>query len=538
MTSEKLGSLLLKKMEITPGELSLALAVQGSQVEKERLGTILGHYDLLSEEALAHSLAEQSGWVVFDEELVADPEAVHHLGLPFAREHNVVPVRSLEGLRFVLGDPFDMQATDHVMALFGPGAVFRTGLPRMIAAALRLIEKAATALTDQGRGQEVIDDVQLLLDEAVASDATDIHIEPSAKAVEVRLRIDGVLRFHRCFPLKDHARLVNIFFNRAQISAGDFMKFHDARFEHAAGARKVDVRLSHIPAINGPSLVLRLLDKTRAALSLGSLGYARAHEAVIERALQKPHGIILLTGPTGCGKTTSLYAMIGRLKDIGAKVVSVEDPVEVRLPLVTQVPVDIRKGHDFHQVTRALLRHDPDIILVGEIRDEKTAAEAVRAAITGHRVFSTLHTSDAASAILRLGDLGVDHSCIANTLTCVISQRLVRKLCPHCRREEFVTPASVPQEERGYLSSPGQIVYRAQRQGCARCREGYSGRTVIAEALLIDDEIRFMIEQRLIHEVFLKVKERQGMLSMRRDAARLVEEGVTSLDEAVRVVGG
>ena len=538
MTSEKLGSLLLKRMEITPGELDLALAVQGSQVEKERLGSILSHYDFLSEAALARSLAEQSGWPLFGGELAANIDAVRLLGMAFARAHGIVPVMAPEGLRFVVSDPFDIQATDHVTALFGSGAVFLTGIPRKIAASLHLLEKTLILPADQGREESVKDDVQMLLDEAVGLDATDIHIEPSAKAVEVRLRIDGVLRFHRCFPLKDHARLVNIFFNRAQISAGDFLKFHDARFEHAAGRKQVDVRLSHIPGINGPSIVLRLLDKTRAALSLESLGYAQAHEAVIERALQRPHGIILLTGPTGCGKTTSLYAMLGRLKDIGAKIVAVEDPVEIMLPLVTQVPVDIRKGHDFHQVTRALLRHDPDIILVGEIRDEKTASEAVRAAITGHRVFSTLHTSDAVSAILRLSDLGVDHSYIANTLACVISQRLIRKLCPYCRREEFVTPASVAEEERGYLSSPGQVVYRADIQGCARCLGGFCGRTVIAEALLIDDEIRFMIEQRLIHEIFLKVREKQDVLSMRRDAARLVREGLTSLDEAARVVGG
>ncbi len=538
MTYEKLGSLLLKKMEITPGELSLALAVQGALPEKERLGGILSQYDFLSEEALAQALAEQCGWTVFKGELVADTEAVGCLGVAFAREHGVVPVRTPDGLRFVLSDPFDIRATDHVMAVFGPGVRFQAGQPRVIAAALRLLENTPAAAAELAPEEGGRDDARLLLDEAVARDATDIHIEPSAKAVEVRLRIDGVLRFHRCFPLKDHARLVNIFFNRAQISAGDFLRFHDARFDHDCGRKKVDVRLSHIPGINGSSLVLRLQDKTRAALSLESLGYARAHELVIERALQRPHGITLLTGPTGCGKTTSLYAMLGRLKDIGAKIVAVEDPVEIRLPLVTQVPVDIRKGHDFHQVTRAMLRHDPDIILVGEIRDEKTASEAVRAAITGHRVFSTLHTSDAVSAILRLSDLGVGHSYIANTLACVISQRLVRKLCLFCRREECVTPASVPEEERAYLSGPGQIVYRADIQGCSRCLEGFSGRTVVAQALLIDDEIRFMIEQGLVHEIFLKVREKRDVLSMRRDAARLVEAGVTSLDEAVRVVGG
>jgi type IV pilus assembly protein PilB len=279
------------------------------------------------------------------------------------------------------------------------------------------------------------------------------------------------------------------------------------------------------------------LDKTRSAVSLEALGYAPVHGRVIERALQRPHGIILLTGPTGCGKTTSLFAMLGRVKNAGVKVVTVEDPVEIRLPLVTQVPVDIKKGHDFHQVTRSLLRHDPDIILIGEVRDEKTASEAVRAAITGHRVFSTLHTNDAVSAILRLRDLGVDYSYIANTLVCVIAQRLVRKLCPFCREEEFVTPASLSENERVFISGPGEIVYRAHIKGCPRCFEGFSGRTVVAETLFIDDEIRFMIEQGLVHEIFLKVKEKALSGSMRADAMRLIREGIISIEEAVRVVG-
>ncbi len=229
--------------------------------------------------------------------------------------------------------------------------------------------------------------------------------------------------------------------------------------------------------------------------------------------------------------------MLGHVKSAGVKVVTVEDPVEVRLPLVTQVPVDVKKGHDFHQVVRAFLRHDPDIMLIGEIRDERTASEAVRAAITGHRVFSTLHTNDAVSALLRLRDLGVDYSYMAHTLVCVIAQRLVRKLCPYCRQEEFVTPASLPESERAFIHGPGQIVYRASLRGCDRCFEGHNGRTVVAEALFIDDEIRFMIEQGLVHEVFLKVQ--QGSLAgrMHIDAIRLVAEGVISLDEAIRVVG-
>ena len=534
MISEKLGTVLLHKGFITSGDLSLALKVQGSLESPERLGRILCHYDLLREKDLVHALAQQSGWPVFEGELKADEKMSAILGKAFLQKHGVCPMQVTV---FVLADPYDTIASDRILSFFGSEVKFFVGEAGMIAAALSDVQDQATPVSSSDLSCSMAEAAGVLLDEAVALGASDIHIEPSEKVVDVRLRIDGVLRFYRSFPLKENARLVNIFFNRAEISAGDFMRFHDARFDHVCGLKKVDVRLSHIPSINGSSLVLRLLDKTRSAVSLESLGYAPAHGQVIARALQQPHGIILLTGPTGCGKTTSLYAMLSHVKNAGIKAVSVEDPVEVRLPLVTQVPVDVKKGHDFHQVTRAFLRHDPDIMLIGEVRDEKTAAEAVRAAITGHRVFSTLHTNDAVGAILRLHDLGVDYSYIANTLVCIVAQRLVRKLCPVCRREEFVTPASVPENERVFMSGPGQRVYHAHGQGCSRCFEGYSGRTVVAETLFIDDEIRFMIEQGLVHEIFLKVQEKTPRARMRVDAARLVEAGIISLAEAARVVG-
>lgn len=532
MTSEKLGSVLVNKGLITTGDLSLALAVQGSLQEHDRLGHILCHYDLLNEEGLVSALAEQSGWPVFEGELKLDIKMVPILEKAFLREHGIVP---LGEDACVLSDPYDTAATDHILALSGGQMKFFVGSMRAIASVWENFEEQTPDQT--GDTEYMTDAAGKLLDEAVALGASDIHIEPSEKAVEVRLRVDGVLRFHRSFPLKDHPRLVNIFFNRAEVSAGDFLRFHDARFCHTCGSRKVDVRLSHIPSINGSSLVLRLLDKTRAAVSLENLGYAPWHWQVIERALKKPHGIILLTGPTGCGKTTSLYAMLGHVKSTAVKAVTVEDPVEIRLPLVTQVPVDVKKGHDFHQVARAFLRHDPDIILIGEVRDEKTASEAVRAAITGHRVFSTLHTNDTVSAILRLRDLGVDYSYIANTLVCVVAQRLVRKLCPCCRREEFVTPASLSENERAFISGPGQIVYFPHPRGCGRCFEGFSGRTVVAETLLIDDQMRLMIEQGLVHEIALRAREKDKAGSMCADAARLVREGIISVEEAARVVG-
>ncbi len=535
MKPEPLGALLVRRGALTSGDVALGLGVQASSAGRERLGNILRQYALVREEDLMAGLSEQSGWPVYEGAACLDQAAASRLGGAFMQEHLVLPCTDTAGTVFVLADPYDTRATDQVVSVFGSEVRFFIGNSDTIAAGAAHFVKAQQGAVEAGtRG--VQDAADSLLEEAIDLGATDIHIEPSGDSVEVRLRLDGVLRFHRSFARGDHARIVNIFFNRAEISAGDFMKLHDARFDHVCGNRRMDIRLSHIPSVNGASLVLRLLDKTRSAVPLESLGYAPGHCRVIERAVKSPGGIVLLTGPTGCGKTTSLYAMLNHVKAVGIKVVAAEDPVEIKLPLVTQVPVDIRKGHDFHQLARAFLRHDPDIILIGEIRDEKTAKEAVRAAITGHKVFSTLHTRDAVSAILRLRDLGVDNSYIASTLKCVVAQRLVRKLCPHCRIEEFVTPLLLGEAEQAFVNGPGQIIHRADPRGCPWCFDGYRGRTVVAETLFIDDEIRFMIEQGLVNEIFLKVRARPGVITMHADACRLVREGVIAPEEAARVV--
>ncbi len=260
MTSEKLGTLLVDQGIITPGDLSLALAVQGSLEERERIGHILCHYDLLSEEALVRALAEQSGWPVFDGEIKADPDMVSLLGKAFLQEHHALPVSAD---LFVLSDPYDTVVTDRILRTCREEVRFHLGRSTEIRTALAAVEEAVVSPKSRDL-PEMLDAAGALLDEAVAMGASDIHIEPSEKAVEVRLRVDGVLRFYRSFPLKDNPRLVNIFFNKAEISAGDFLHSHDARFDHSSGARKVDVRLSHIPSMNGSSLVLRIGRSLRA----------------------------------------------------------------------------------------------------------------------------------------------------------------------------------------------------------------------------------------------------------------------------------
>lgn len=536
MSAEKLGSILIRRNKLRPGDLSMCLAVQKAQGGGRRLGRILIEQHLSREEDVARAVAEQSGWPYYDGDWSVDQESLSVLGEDFFRKRKIFPARNSARRFFVLADTLQTGLTDELRALCGPQISFMVAAPRALERALQLLRTSSgSGASPEPEGSDSGDDdpVARILIEAVGAGATDIHVEPSLSSFESRLRIDGVLHFHRSWPLGEHPFFVNRVFRRAGISAGDFLRFHDARFEFETRGRTVDVRVSHLPSLNGSALVLRLLERGREAMSMEHLGYSPEHQKVLERILRRPHGLALITGPTGCGKTTGLHAMIGRIKNSEVKIVSVEDPVEVRASCVTQVSVDSAKGYDFPDVTRALLRHDPDIVLVGEIRDEKTAREAVRAAETGHRVFSTLHTNSATGAFLRLRDLGVDWAHLAATLNCVIAQRLVRKLCPECRKEGDV--GSIFPGAEGYLLHGNSKFYVPR--GCPSCRGGFSGRTVVAEIFCIEEEDRFLIEQGLMSELVPRQAARAGFVSMRADACRLVTEGVLSLCEAVRVLG-
>ncbi len=534
MKNERLGAILYQQDETCGRPVETGLSLQRALSFPQRLGRLLVEYRLVDEERITKALALQAGWPVFDGEWIVDEKGLDDTGAAFFLEKEVFPLLAPGGKAFVMADGDHREVVDLLRARYGADVRFFIASEAALVQALALLTKPdpSILLAEKALLKDV---AERLLQEAVSSQATDIHIEPSEKAVEVRLRVDGVLHFWYAFPRSELGRLVNVFFHRAEISAGDFLKFHDARFEYRNGSSVVDVRLSHIPSVNGPSLVLRLLDRARSRVALKDLGYAACHQEALTVARDVPHGLMLLTGPTGCGKTTTLYAMLEEMRGVSTKVVTVEDPVEVRMPLVTQVQVDIQKGHDFSNVTRALLRHDPDVILIGEVRDEKTAREALRAAMTGHRVLATLHTNDAPGAILRLKDLGLEYGQIANVLVCVGAQRLVRKLCPHCKKEVTVYRNKVSAPMKKYLKQ--EIVQVWTPVGCERCRGGFKGRTVVAEIFVMDDASRFLIEQGLIHELVLKLKENKNVMNMKGDAGRLIEEGIISLCEAVRVCG-
>ena len=374
--------------------------------------------------------------------------------------------------------------------------------------------------------------INALLTQAVRESASDIHIEPFEATSVVRFRIDGILRDviapHRAL----HAAMISRIKIMAQLDIAEKRQPQDGRFTVRIAGKPIDVRVSSIPATHGERVVLRLLDKDPAKLALDVLGMAPDTLAAIDALIHRPHGILLVTGPTGSGKTTTLYAALARLNAAELNIMTAEDPVEYDLPNIGQTQVNTRIDLTFAKALRSILRQDPDIIMIGEIRDLETAQIAVQASLTGHLVLATLHTNDSASAVTRLVDMGIEPFLLASSLVGVLAQRLVRRLCPDCKHSYQPDPA-----ESGLFNKhqyPGNL-YRAN--GCAACKHtGYQGRMGIYELLTIDDPLRRMIHERAAEQDIREHSIALGRLcGLRDDGLRWVTNGETSLDEVLRV---
>jgi type II secretory ATPase GspE/PulE/Tfp pilus assembly ATPase PilB-like protein len=546
MPIQEIGNILLESKVVSREQLDFALMIQKNLKPEQRLGRVLKYYNFASDEDIAMALSKQVGWRYFNKKYVVNLAIVEKLGLDTLIDRVFLPVETEKGLCFVFAYPFDTEITDLLASEGLQDKEFYIGSEGAIRQRLELlkkqkkikeIEKRISQIKETGIvGNELKELLDELLDDAIIQNATDIHIEPEEKISTIRFRIDGILYFKFCIPLEVHNNLINVVFSRAEITVSDFYKFHDARFEHSYSDHPVDVRVSCIPSIYGPALVLRLLDVNKTLITLENLGFHKSHFAAISKVITKPHGIIIITGPTGSGKTTSLYAILNQLKSISTKVITIEDPVEIKMPLINQVQINEKQGITFAHATRAFLRHDPNIILIGEIRDSDTAQEAIRAAITGHRVLSTLHTNSAVDSVYRLHDLGIELSHIANSILCVISQRLIRKLCIFCRRKVAVKKDDLPEFFKKYLREEENEVRVYRAKGCPHCQTGYRGRTVIAEVLCFNEEIRELIACGKLDNLRHKSKE-TGFIDLQQDAVRLVREGVTRLEEAERIAG-
>jgi len=389
-------------------------------------------------------------------------------------------------------------------------------------------------LSNAAHDASIIKFVNQVMAEALESRATDVHVEPFENQLRVRYRVDGVLVEANIPPQvrKYHAAIVSRIKILSHLDIAEKRLPQDGRIRLKVAGREIDLRVSVIPMIHGEAVVLRILDRGDAILGLEHLGMSARDRNIWDRVLDLPHGIILVTGPTGSGKTTTLYAALSKINNADLKIVTIEDPVEYQLRGINQIQVNNKSGLTFASGLRAILRHDPDVVLIGEIRDKETAEIAVQASLTGHLVFSTLHTNDAPGAATRLVDMDVEPYLVASTLESVLAQRLVRLICPKCKEE---SPAEEVEKLRiEFGDDVPDVLYRGA--GCRNCQgTGYRGRQGVFEMMPVTDEVRTLILERASSREIRKVAIRQGMNSLRGDGWRLIREGRTTPEEVLRL---
>jgi len=397
-----------------------------------------------------------------------------------------------------------------------------------------LVVQADARGTPLGMGGEDAPAVALvneLVEAAILSRASDIHVEAGATKLQVRLRVDGVLFDHQSFPMELHPPVSSRIKIMAGMDIGEKRLPQDGRFDARLRGKVFDVRASVVPSVFGETIVLRLLPKTSTGLKLSELGFSPDHLVMMEDLVHRPHGMLFATGPTGSGKTTTLYAILTRLDRVGRNVVTIEDPVEYQLSRATQIQVNPKIGVDFEGGLRSILRQDPDVIMVGEIRDLETLRMAIQSALTGHLVLTTVHCNDAASGAARLVDMGAEPFLVASSATVFLSQRLVRRICTECKTED--QPSEETLQALG-LSGEGPF-YRGR--GCEHCRgTGYYGRTSTFEILMVNDVISAAITRRETAGEIRRMARSLGMRSLRDDGVQKAKEGATTLEEILRAV--
>lgn len=519
----------------------------------------------LSPETIQHLLAEDAGIEALDlSRLTADSEALKKIPRQFASEHKVLPL-SLAHNRLVvaMANPFDLATLDqlqfmtrlYIDACFAPESQILAAIERYYGAPSRAVPEPAPSEEAKAyagaeepaetAGTQVIRLVDSLVSRAIGEEATDIHLEPGEKSVKVRYRIDGILR--ACPPIAK--ALQPAVTTRIKIMANMDISENrlpqDGRISFPREGKNYDLRVSTFPTIHGEKVVLRILDKERVILGLEQLGFSPRALSIFKRSIQRPNGIILVTGPTGSGKTTTLYSALTYLNSAEKNIMTLEEPVEYEIPDILQSQINLKAGLTFASGLRSILRQDPDIIFVGEMRDSETVDVAIRAALTGHLVLSTLHTNDAVGAIPRLLDMEVNPALMASTLVAVVAQRLVRRICSHCKEKASPDPSLlqlaglIPDKAAG-----GRLAGSVERgetsfhrgRGCARCfQSGYRGRIGIFEILALSPVISQMIAQRSSTQAIFEQARKEGMVTMMEDGVEKAREGITTLEEVIRV---
>jgi type IV pilus assembly protein PilB len=553
----QLGTLLLNEGLITEADLDAALGVQSTNGKP--LGRILIEQGRISERDLVRTLAAQVGLGFVDlDDILIDTAVTMLVPESLVRRYQAIPIHYDEQGRLVvtMADPSNVFAADDIRAMTGAEVVTVVSPPSQVQTLIdrvhrldgevdTMAQEAATEFGESDEGAKVddlIEDapivkfVNLTITQAVTDRASDIHVEPTEHDLRIRYRVDGVLHEVMHAPKAIQAGVISRLKVMADINIAERRVPQDGRISAKVNGKQVDLRVATLPTVYGEKVVMRILDKGQALLTLDDQGFLPDVLTRYEASYRKPYGTIMVTGPTGSGKSTTLYATLNLVNDVDRNIITVEDPVEYRLPGINQIQINKKAGLSFAAALRSILRADPDIVLVGEIRDKETATIAIEAALTGHLVLTTLHTNDAASTPLRLVEMGVEPFLVTSALDCVLAQRLARRLCTKCA--EPYQPSESELVEAGWpmdATTDWPTLYRAV--GCPQCsRTGYKGRFALHEVLSVTEEIERLIIERKSTEDVKKVAVMQGMVPLRGDGFRKVAAGMTSLEEVFRVV--
>ncbi len=538
-------------------EEQLVAAFDVHEQEGRPLGRVLVEQGLLTESQLVAALSEQIGLDFIDlAEASVDGSAVARISAAVCRRHTVLPVGYDEGkLVLAMADPGNVFALDDVRQITGlevrPVVATRDDLVAAIDRFCRAdgeLDDLTMAMTDADEDDdlsqltEIVEDapivkyVNLLITQAIQDRASDIHIEPAEHELRVRYRIDGVLHEVMRSPKQIASGVVSRLKIMSDIDIAERRIPQDGRLSVTTNGKKIDLRVATLPTVWGEKVVMRVLDNSTARLDLADLGFSDSNFERYRTSYVKPYGMILVTGPTGSGKSTTLYATLNIVSKPEINVITVEDPVEYRLPGINQVQVNPKAGLTFSSALRSILRSDPDVVLIGEIRDHETAQIAIEASLTGHLVLSTLHTNDAPSAITRLTEMGIEPFLVGSALDSVLAQRLARRLCSKCKEE--YEPSEAELTGARFPWSPGESTPTLYRPvGCSACsRTGYKGRLALHEVMSVSEEIERLAVARASAAEIEKTASSQGMVSLRDDGWAKVTGGVTSIEEILRVV--
>jgi len=544
ISKRRLGEALLSAGLLTKPQLDLALKEQARTGEK--LGEVILRMGFVKKKELLKVLSDQWGVPFVDlKEILIDPGAIALVNETFARQHNLIPIRVLNGdLEVAMANPNDIYIIDELTRMTNRNIVPKLADDEQIVKAIEHVygvgispeeefEKATKEALNEENPKEgtppIIRIVEAVVIKGIKDRATDIHFEPDERATRIRYRIDGILHTAFTLPKRLYPAVVTRIKVISELDIAEQRIPQDGVFRFKYGLKSVDMRVSTYPTLFGESIVIRILERASILLGLEKLGFSPKDFNVLKKLIQKPYGIILVTGPTGSGKSTTLYSLLMEINTLEKNVITVEDPVEYQLPLIKQSSVNEKAGFTFARALKAILRHDPDVVLVGELRDKETASMAFRASMTGHLVLSTLHANSAADAIPRLIDMGIEPYAIATSLKAVLAQRLVRRICPHCK-EEYA-----PSKEKllffGLEDLEGMTFYKGR--GCEFCMgTGYKGRMVIAEILVVTPQVAQLIAEGASGFEIARVAR---YTTLKEDGIDKALKGYTTLEEVFRV---